>query len=331
MALLQRKQPFIDPKLVGKPGAIAGGPAPPTAVGVGGACGGVVFQGQVLPPMLPPQAPPLLEPVERLAVLLEKALSTPQAKSTAASLRPSPLDFDLKSVGQWADEHAEGATLSSTRRAAVARLKLMRAVRQEPSHFIEGYRRSINRAFRRPEEAAMTSTAREYLEHRSRLSGHKPTINWCWILAGALDALLQGNQEEATARLILALIAGEQVSLDGGSWQLAWELMFEEDYPPYNNFTRSGTGETRIPCSQLADPRWMEVALGRLTELDRVVEVRRRLAKAPAPAPSGYLTPHGQNQNTPGQDEAKAKGRQAAREKAEKAKVAAAKKEEAAK
>ena len=51
-------------------------------------------------------------------------------------------------------------------------------------------------------------------------------------MGGARDAIAAGNYAEGLARLDLLCAAGEQVCIDGGSWILARELVWEED-PPY--------------------------------------------------------------------------------------------------
>ena len=54
-------------------------------------------------------------------------------------------------------------------------------------------------------------------------------------MAGIHDCLKQDRVSEARARASLAILAYDQASLDGGSWQLAQELMLELP-PPYSAF-----------------------------------------------------------------------------------------------
>ena len=123
---------------------------------------------------------------------------------------------------------------------------------------------------------------REYLEQRSRLGAHRPTVSWMWSAAGARDALRQGKTEECLARLDLLLIAGEQSAIDVGSWVLAQELLWEDD-PPFSFFAghlnRQGDS-IRAACSRLCDPRWAEVAMSRISEVDawndRKVKIQAR-------------------------------------------------------
>jgi len=136
---------------------------------------------------------------------------------------------------------------------------------------------------------------RDYLEWRSRVSNHRPSIYWRWAIAGARDALANGRSAEALARLDLACVAGEQTCIDGGSWLLAQELLWEDD-PPFHSFSvRRPADPGRAAHSQLCDPRWAEAALSRLRELDDWNERRRRLTGGwvphPAADPAGDGTP----------------------------------------
>ena len=100
------------------------------------------------------------------------------------------------------------------------------------------------------------------------------------------------------ARLSLAMVVGEQVSLDQGSWQLAWQFSFEEE-PPHQNFTRGGADSRSLPVPQTADPRWTEVAISRLRDLDSLLEIRKRLAKSSADVLPHQLTKDGLEKATP--------------------------------
>lgn len=134
---------------------------------------------------------------------------------------------------------------------------------------------------------------REYLELRSRVGNHRPTVSWLWAIAGARDALASGRNSEALARLDLAVVAGEQVSIDGGHWLLGQELMWEDD-PPFHSFAGHRPADPgRSAHSHLCDPRWAEAALARLKELDEWNERRRRLGGIirPSPPPPGTGAP----------------------------------------
>ena len=135
-----------------------------------------------------------------------------------------------------------------------------------------------------------------YLEHRSRHSDYPPGVDWMWQVGHILRALQGGRVDEARARACLALAYGEQTSMDKGSRTLAWEHTLLP-VPPYSSFARHAQSPDLLPHSRLIDPRWLEVALGRLKELDDLRERRQRLAAAsggPQPAalqPSAPVPP----------------------------------------
>ena len=72
---------------------------------------------------------------------------------------------------------------------------------------------------------------RQWLELRSRIRNHPPTVNWGWLTAGAFDALVGGRTEEARARLGLMLAIADQLSIESGDWTLAWEMTLEGEPP----------------------------------------------------------------------------------------------------
>ena len=51
---------------------------------------------------------------------------------------------------------------------------------------------------------------REYVETRSLVGSHAPTVNWMMVLASVHEARMMGRPEEARARSALMLPAGEQ-------------------------------------------------------------------------------------------------------------------------
>ncbi len=84
----------------------------------------------------------------------------------------------------------------------------------------------------------------------------------------------------------MGLIVGEQASLDAGNCSLAWELLWEPREPPYAAFAaHERAAGQRLPLTQAADPRWLEGAMAKLKDLDSLVELRKKLAKAPMTGP----------------------------------------------
>ena len=190
---------------------------------------------------------------------------------------------DLLDTALASQSGSGGGDAVASRRGAVGAVALRRAVYETPAYFSGHVDSRLRAAFPSRALAGQEPLMREYVEHRARLSDHQPTISWIWSTAGARDALRAGRTEEALARLDLMMIAGEQVSIDRGSWLVARELLWEDD-PPWHAFSQARPADPlRSPHSFLADPRWCEVAISRLRELDDWAERRRRLTTRPPP------------------------------------------------
>ena len=233
------------------------------------------------------EPPPPVDRFERLIDALSSVFA--DRPSSAGSAPADPVERALASL-----DAPRGTDPSSGRRGAAARLALRRALVDSPEHFSRYVEGQLASAFASRSAAGERPTMREHLEMRSRVGGHRPTVSWLWSVAGARDALAAGRTAEALARLDLAVVAGEQVSLDGGHWLLAQELLWEDD-PPFHSFAGHRPAEpSRAAHSHLCDPRWAEAALARLKELDDWNERRRRLGGLPRVPPGAEAaTPPG--------------------------------------
>ena len=83
------------------------------------------------------------------------------------------------------------------------------------------------------------------------------------------------------------MAAVDQLSLDSGSWTVAWELQLMEDDPPWHSFANRAqvSSTTRLPVSRLIDERWLDAIVNRLKEVDEAIERRRKIdAKTPKTA-----------------------------------------------
>ena len=232
--------------------------------------------------------PPPTTTKPSMELLLEALAAVLTRNSSSANQGPLEEALNRSSLPAAPSSNEGSWTTGSSRNAEQTRILLVRALVEQPEHFVEAVQRGIARAYHQPEGSATAHTTRDYVENRSRLTSHRPTINWMWIISGALDCLLADPPmpQQAAARLSLALVAGEQLSIDGGSWQLAWQYVLEDE-PPYSHFNRAATtSETALPVPITADPRWVETAMARLKNLDSLVEMRRRLAKASTTRPS---------------------------------------------
>ena len=128
-----------------------------------------------------------------------------------------------------------------------------------------------------PGASAQSTSARAWLEHRSRLGNYAATIRYTWILCGIWVALRSEAVKEARARAALGVIAADQTSIDGGSWLLSQEVLLEEP-PPLSSFQhRRQVDQWDQPGSRLLDERWQEVLMWRVKSRDSYLESRKRL------------------------------------------------------
>jgi hypothetical protein len=216
---------------------------------------------------------------------LEKIASILQLLTKGAVKGGSATDQALSAMGS----SASGSSEHGGRRNAAARLALRRALASDPAHFSRRFDDSVSQAVRDfvtsssvrvkgLEDEHERIPVRTYLEHRARLGTHRPTIFWMWQVGGIYECLSAGNFAEARGRCALLLVAGEQLSLDSGSTLLAQELLMEEPAPFASITARSGGFSDPLqPYPRTCDPRWSELCLGHLKELDEWGERRRRL------------------------------------------------------
>ena len=167
--------------------------------------------------------------------------------------------------------------IGSMRRHGRARLALATALTQEPESFTRYVDKALADAFpSRP--TGSQPTMREYVEHRSRFSSyHRNSLLTGWSVAGARDALRAGRPEEALARLDVFMIALEQSCIDGGSWLMGSELLWEPEPPYVASSVSTQSDSWKRPSSQLCDPTWAEVAYYRIRDLDEWDQRKKRL------------------------------------------------------
>jgi len=262
-----------------------------------------------------------LSPVEQAVVELSKITKT--LVKQPRRMDTDPLDRALDGLLGGLGVGHDGASSTSARKGAAAYLLLKKALAESPTKISEPI---IARMREKSRLSAAHTTDSDslpdpffYLEHRSKVSNYQSNVNWVWLTAGVVLALFRGDRDEALARALLMLAIGEQVSLDRGSWQVAWEISLMEE-PPYESFRRGppenpkAARGTQMPHSQLLDPRVFEVILSRLRDRDDMSERRRKLErqtftphppgdgqKAPSPTPQAKPRPKPKGDQPPGQ------------------------------
>lgn len=131
----------------------------------------------------------------------------------------------------------------------------------------------------RPGDPMGSATVRGWLESRSRVQNYTNHVRWMWSVGGIWDALIRGDVGGARARAALLIAAGDQASIDGGSWLLS-NVSLLESPPPYHSFASHSTPSPQeLQHFALFDTRWVELFLSHVKELDSYQETRRKLSK----------------------------------------------------
>ena len=208
------------------------------------------------------------------------------------------------------------STTCSNRKNAAALRALKERFQSHPKELVKVLERNMNADFALrsavPGSSHVPVTCRAWLESRSRVQHYPSTIRFLWVIAGIGDALREEKFDEAYLRVLLGLAAGDQLSIDRGSWNVAGEVLLEEP-PPFPSFvSHTLPSGAEIPFTKLVDARWMELFMSRLREVDLYLETRRKLAGGPgggrrgedAGAPPG----RGETEQKPGSPRKPGKG-----------------------
>ena len=178
----------------------------------------------------------------------------------------------------------EGSVGSSSggRSKAAAYNKLKEALAKHPTWISQSIEQQMSEDFNsfrsQPGAAAVLTTSRAWVEHRSRIGYYPSTIRAAWLLAGVHDALKAGDPDQARARCCLALAAIDQSAMDAGHWTLAQEFLLELP-PPYSSFsTRRAVEVGEAQSTRLVDDRFLEVMMWRLKDRDSFHESKKRLS-----------------------------------------------------
>eukprot|EP00435_Cladocopium_sp_Y103_P057708 s1516_g20.t1 len=182
---------------------------------------------------------------------------------------------------------SESSSSSGSRKNSVAMRALQRLLVEDPKYIYQVLESNLQSDFQaRPvqpgEPMSSGTTVRGWLAARSRVQNYTNHVRWCWQTAGIWDALIAGKHEEARARCGLLLASAEQASIDGGSWVVSNVALLEQP-PPYQAFaSHQAPSSLELQHSSLFDPRWAEIFLGHLKEVDSFVEAKKKLGNTKA-------------------------------------------------
>ena len=130
-----------------------------------------------------------------------------------------------------------------------------------------------------------------YLEKFGGYAGSREMGLVQFCMAHIYDAALQGDLAGIREHLALTMTAVEQSAMDGGRWDLAYQLTLLEE-PAATLWTyRQTSANPRVRAfSPLCPQRWATVALAYLKEVDYIQSRRADLTK-PATNPSAAVAP----------------------------------------
>ena len=212
---------------------------------------------------------------------------------------------------------SESSGLAGPRRHSAALRALQKALVTQPEEIVKSIEGRMQEDFNLrgqvPGSAAVQLTARSWLEMRSRVQNFQTPVRLLWAIGGVLDALNQQRISEAKARCCLALAAGDQLSIDRGSWLVAGELMLEEA-PPLASFAQHSLPMAHeAPYTRLVDGRWLDLVVQKLADYDTLSEKKKRLggqllkppgldpaAESPAPKPKAKVKGKGKEKGSGG-------------------------------
>ena len=225
--------------------------------------------------------------VARAIVKLTKVCSALARQKTA---KKENLEALLDSSGLVGSE-GSGSVGSSKRNAAALRA-LRHCLQSNPEFLFKSIEANLLMDFEsravRPGTPMGSATIRGWLEARSRIQNYTAHVHWAWQVGGIWDCLIRGQPQdiqEARARCALLVSAADQAAVDGGSWVLA-NVMLMEAPPPYHLFaSHQAPTPLELQHTALVDPRWIELLLSHVKDMDSYQEAKRRLGKPPKPEP----------------------------------------------
>lgn len=227
---------------------------------------------------VPDNGDPMQSAIGQLAQIV--SLLTEDKKKKKATTR---LDLALESTGA---SSSDGSSLGVGKRAAAARRILRSTLNEAPQEIYTVVERLISEDLNSvtvgPGLTPPAFSARAWMEHRSRITNYRAVAHCGWAIAGALDAVKDGNISLCRARLCLGLMQVDQSCIDKGNWSMAAEMNLESS-PPFSALSRHvlpNVAEGESPFSKLLDPRWAEVMLSHLRETDDYLQKRRNVGKA---------------------------------------------------
>ena len=229
-------------------------------------------------PALHPGASGSADPLGHAVLQLSKIVSYMHDKKKQKKDRSLEAILDRAESGAPKDSSSGG----SSRSHAAALHSLQRLLIENPKLLYQEIERLMGEDWEQgsslPGVSHLPTTARGWLEHRSKIGAFSGAIRPAWIMAGAWDDLRGGHIDRARARLALGVAACDQQAYDKGSWLLSGELSLE-NHPPYGAFASHPAVESyEAPHTKLIDGRWFELIVSKLKGIATFQEQKIKLA-----------------------------------------------------
>lgn len=278
----------------------------PKAVGAGAVASALT----VPPPRTSAQAPlgmlasPKFQPEELQALEEEKEPLQPEGDLAKAVLAQSQaltaLVSQISQSGQDPMLDLSGSSSSTSTRGATGRARLQAELATHSGAFFNAVLRSMAR--RMQPTTPVSGSAEEllsrgvcgtqYMERYGGFGRHRDLGLIQYQIMTAMDFLQAGNMGAAKDSIALLAVCIDQAVLDGGRFDLAALLTLQEDPPSTIFLSRQQSTLSRARAfSQLADQRWVTVALAFVKELDLITTKRQELAGQGAQKPSTSVEP----------------------------------------
>ncbi|CAL1137610.1 unnamed protein product [Cladocopium goreaui] len=229
-------------------------------------------------PVLPPGASGSADPLGHAVLQLSKIVTYMHAEKKQKKDRSLEAILDRAESGAPKDSSSSG----SSRSHAAALRSLQRLLVDNPKLIYQEIERLMAEDWEQgsslPGVSHLPTTARGWLEHRSKIGAFAGAIRPSWIMAGAWDDLRAGHIDRARARLALGVAAYDQQAYDKGSWLLSGELSLE-NHPPYGSFASHPVVESyEAPHTKLIDGRWFDLIVSKLKGIATFQEQKIKLA-----------------------------------------------------
>ena len=217
--------------------------------------------------------------MEKAIVQLTKVCSALASQKSSRS--KDPIDRILDQSASSGSH--EGFGSGSSRKNAAALQALRRTLTERPQYLYDTIESRLQEDFSsrpsHPGQPLGGATVRGWLESRSRIQNYIGHVRWTWSVGQIWQCLVDGKNQEARARAALLVAAADQAAIDNGSWLLSQVLLMESP-PPYAAFqSHQPPSAHELPHSTLIDPRWMELFVAHVREVDNFQEAKKRLGK----------------------------------------------------